>query len=73
VAPLYSVANLHVMCSIKNSKYHEKMVRPYWAGVLEDVEIDGEGYITVPRKPGLGLEIDWDYIQKHKVYESPPL
>jgi len=73
VAPLYSVANLHVMCSIKNSKYHEKMVRPYWAGVLEDVEIDRDGYITVPQKPGLGLEIDWEYINKHKTYETPPL
>ena len=73
VAPLYSVANLHVMCSIKNSKYHEKMVRPYWAGVLEDVEIDRDGYIAVPQKPGLGLEIDWEYINKHKTYETPSL
>lgn len=73
VAPLYSVANLHVMCAVKNSRYHEKMVRPYWAGVIEDVEIDKEGYIHVPQKPGLGLEIDWEYVSKHKVYETPPL
>jgi len=73
VAPLYSVGNLHVMCSVKNSRYHEKMVRPYWAGVIEDVEIDKQGYITVPQKPGLGLEIDWAYVKKNKIYETPPL
>ena len=49
------------------------MVRPYWAGVLEDVEIDRDGYIAVPQKSGLGLEIDWEYINKHKTYETPSL
>jgi L-alanine-DL-glutamate epimerase-like enolase superfamily enzyme len=72
-APLYHVANLHVACSIRNSKYHEIMVSPYTAGVVEDVNIDKDGYVTVPNKPGLGLEIDWDYINKHKIYETPPL
>ena len=74
-APLFNVANLHVMCSIRNSDYHEVMVPAEWfsAGVVEDVKIDKEGYVTLPDKPGLGLEIDWKYIDKHKIYETPPL
>jgi L-alanine-DL-glutamate epimerase-like enolase superfamily enzyme len=63
------------MCSIRNSDYHEVMVPAEWfsAGVVEDVKIDKEGYVAVPDKPGLGLEIDWKYIDKHKIYETPPL
>ena len=71
-SPLFNVANLHVMCSIKNSTYHELLVPPEWfaAGVVEDARIV-DGYIEVPNKPGLGLEIDWNYIGMHKIYETP--
>ncbi len=67
--PLSNVANLHVMCSIKNTEYHEILVPEDWfsTGVIEDVRIDKEGYVHVPQKPGLGLDIDWDYIDKHRI------
>lgn len=29
--------------------------------------MDGEGNVLIPQKPGLGLEFDWDYIEKHRV------
>ena len=73
--PLTNVANLHVMCSARNSWYHEILVPEAWfsAGVVEDVRIDKQGYVKVPDKPGLGLELDWGYINANKVYETPAL
>lgn len=28
---------------------------------------DGEGYVSVPQKPGLGFEIVWDYVENNRV------
>jgi len=28
---------------------------------------DGEGYVLVSQKPGLGFEIDWDYVDNNRV------
>jgi len=65
--PLMCVANLHVLCSIKNSDFHQILLpenQP--ACAVEPWEyIDKEGNIHAPQKPGLGLEIDWDYIRSH--------
>jgi L-alanine-DL-glutamate epimerase-like enolase superfamily enzyme len=30
-------------------------------------EIDGEGYAQPWDEPGLGIEVDWDWIEKHTV------
>ncbi len=72
-APLFNVANLHILCSIKNSKYHEVLIpaENFSAGVIEDVYLDKDGYVSPPDKPGLGLEIDWAYVNRHKIYETP--
>jgi L-alanine-DL-glutamate epimerase-like enolase superfamily enzyme len=29
--------------------------------------IDAEGYVHVPQSPGLGLDLDWDYINANRV------
>lgn len=29
--------------------------------------MDGEGNVLVPQKPGLGFELDWDYIEDNRV------
>lgn len=72
-APLFNVADLHVLCSIKNSKYHEVLIpaENFSAGVIEDLHLDKDGYVSPPNKPGLGLEIDWSYVNRHKIYETP--
>ena len=73
-SPLSNVANIHVIGSIKNCAFCEVMVpRTFSAGVIEDVQVDKEGYVHMPDKPGLGLELDWKSINAHKVYETPPL
>jgi L-alanine-DL-glutamate epimerase-like enolase superfamily enzyme len=29
--------------------------------------IDGEGYVTIPQKPGLGYDIVWEYVEEHRI------
>ncbi|MEW6034876.1 MAG: enolase C-terminal domain-like protein [Chloroflexota bacterium] len=71
VNPVLDAANLHVNCSIKNGEYFEQLVPEelFFFGVHEGIRIDREGYAHVPQGQGLGLEIDWDYINRFKVAE----
>ena len=32
--------------------------------------LDREGFVRVPRSPGLGYEIDWDYIDDHRAPDT---
>ena len=59
------IANLHVECAIKNSAFHEMFWPDIWRyGIKEAWELDNEGYLHVPQKPGLGVEIDWKSLGK---------
>ncbi len=58
-------ANLHVECAIKNCMFHEVMwPEPWDYGLKEYPVLDNEGYLHVPQKPGLGIEIDWEVLGK---------
>jgi len=63
--PICNVANLHVECASKNCEFHElrwpDVVR---FGLKEYPVLDNEGYLHVPQKPGLGVEIDWESLDK---------
>jgi hypothetical protein len=37
-----------------------------WLHELEDA-LDSEGYVYAPQRPGLGLDINFDYIEQHLV------
>lgn len=67
--PMIDVANLHCGTAIKNTTYFEQLVPRDLVtfGVVEELTIDKNGFAIVPKKPGLGLEIDWAYINKHSV------
>ncbi len=59
------IPNLHVECAIRNCTFHEMFwpeVRNY--GLKEYPVLDDEGYLHVPQKPGLGVEIDWESLGK---------
>ncbi len=30
--------------------------------------LDDQGYVSIPQAPGMGLELDWDYIYAHRVH-----
>ncbi len=69
-------ANLHFMASVRNSNYYEVVwvhpnVPDFNPPIYKNMNItrldciDKEGMLDVPMGPGLGVEYDWDYIEKH--------
>ena len=68
VLSLMDVANLHVALAIKNCRYLE-LPFPDGAtfGIKNPLEIDNEGYVQAPSDPGLGVEIDWNVINRNTV------
>ena len=62
------VANLHVALAIKNCRYLE-LPYPDGAtfGIKNPLKIDNEGYVQAPSEPGLGVDIDWNIINKNSV------
>ncbi|MBN2391495.1 MAG: mandelate racemase family protein [Anaerolineae bacterium] len=69
-------ANLHVLCAmgIPGEYYERGLLHPFvdyerfapWLNALDD-PLDDEGYVHVSQKPGLGQEINFDYINSHLV------
>jgi L-alanine-DL-glutamate epimerase-like enolase superfamily enzyme len=70
------VANLHVLCAMSTpGEYHERgLLHPFvdydtppaWLHSLGD-PMDDEGYCHISDRPGLGLEINFDYIRDNLV------
>jgi L-alanine-DL-glutamate epimerase-like enolase superfamily enzyme len=68
--------NLHVLCAmgIPGEYYERGLLHPFldyenqtpWLNEIVD-PMDGEGYVHVSQKPGLGWDINWDYIREHRV------
>lgn len=68
---IIDAANLHVIASIPNTEYFEQLVpEPLFtlAGV-DKLHIDKEGFVHVPKGPGIGARIDWDLVNRYKVCE----
>jgi L-alanine-DL-glutamate epimerase-like enolase superfamily enzyme len=71
------VGNLHALCAmgIPGEYYERGLLHPFldydrpppWLHALPD-PLDGEGYVHVSSKPGLGQEIDFDYIRAHALH-----
>ena len=64
---LLNVANLHVALSVSNGNMFPMLlpVRDFQFGLIEDLEIDPDGCIHAPKRPGLGVEIDWELLDRH--------
>lgn len=67
--PWQQAAHLHVMLAIRNCSFFEM---PFPVGIFDQgtrdvIRIDGEGYVHAPRKPGLGLDVDWDYVESRTI------
>ncbi|HCG91541.1 MAG TPA: mandelate racemase [Dehalococcoidia bacterium] len=62
---LNNVANLHVIMATPNTDFYE--VFPSTGankfGLIEDVEVNAEGMVLAPTKPGLSYDIDWDLVK----------
>jgi L-alanine-DL-glutamate epimerase-like enolase superfamily enzyme len=69
----------HCMAAMRNSNYYELgLVHPkcqnfvhapiYLDGYNDDLDaIDANGHVQVSNKPGMGLELDWNYIESHTI------
>jgi len=67
-SPLLDVANLHVACSMANCgllETHHDMFRFGMKG--DPLTPDEHGYVHLPSGPGLGVELDWNWIDDHTV------
>ena len=57
------LVNLHCCAAIKNSEFFEVLV-PYEYfnfGLKDPIKVEN-GFAHLPSKPGLGIELDWDFI-----------
>jgi L-alanine-DL-glutamate epimerase-like enolase superfamily enzyme len=67
------MANLHISCAIRNCEYFELLVpeEPFRFPMKDAYPIDNNGIAHVPKKPGIGVELDWDLIDRscvdHKI------
>jgi L-alanine-DL-glutamate epimerase-like enolase superfamily enzyme len=66
---LNNVANLHVTMAVNNCDYYE--VFPASGAnkfaLVDDIEVDDQGLVYAPEKPGLGYEIDWELVKRETV------
>ena len=68
--------NLHVLCAmgIPGHYYERGLLHPLvdyeqppgWLNEITD-PMDDEGFVHVSQEPGLGLNINWDYIESHRI------
>lgn len=66
--PLLDVANLHVACAHNNCRLMEQHHPIFRFGMKNSqLEIDAEGYMHVSEAPGLGIDLDWDWIDSHTI------
>lgn len=63
------IVNLHVSCAIRNCEYFEYFVPEddFQFPMKGKLPIDENGIIHVPKEPGVGVELDWDLINKQCV------
>ncbi|QQL50306.1 mandelate racemase/muconate lactonizing enzyme family protein [Mucilaginibacter ginkgonis] len=67
-APLLDVANLHVACATTLTRFVESHHPMFRFGIKNDpLEIKEDGCQHCPTGAGLGVEIDWDWIDNHTV------
>jgi len=69
-------AQRHLMTAIRNTNYYEMGLvhpkcpgtpRPYFRNYRDGLDaIDKDGCVYAPDGPGLGVDLDWDYIRAHR-------
>jgi L-alanine-DL-glutamate epimerase-like enolase superfamily enzyme len=67
------IARLHLNASCANAPYIEYFYDPpkftpeVFQGIIaEPIGVDPEGYLRVPEKPGLGVELNADFIERYR-------
>ena len=70
-SPLMNVANLHVLCGATNADRVGVLVPEagYEYGLRHYPRPDASGFLVPPDAPGLGVEVDRDFIERHTVFQ----
>lgn len=65
-------ANLHCLGAFKNGDFLEVLIPadPLHFGLQEYIQVDAAGLAHLPQKPGLGVDIDWDYVNGHSTFQG---
>jgi L-alanine-DL-glutamate epimerase-like enolase superfamily enzyme len=66
---LNNVANLHVTMAAPNCDYFEVLL-PHdldGFGLTESIEVDRQGLVHAPQRPGLGFDVDWELVERRTV------
>jgi L-alanine-DL-glutamate epimerase-like enolase superfamily enzyme len=67
-SPLLDVANLHVGCATRLSRFLESHHPMFRFGLKGDpLSLQPDGCQHLPTGPGLGVELEWDWIDNHTV------
>jgi len=67
---LISAANLQLLLALPNCTYYEQPV-PYEAyeyGMKNVIRTQPDGYVRAPEAPGLGVEPDWQTMEKATIH-----
>jgi L-alanine-DL-glutamate epimerase-like enolase superfamily enzyme len=69
-------AQRHVIASIRNTNYYElglvhpkapSSSAPIYTNFSDELgAVDEDGMVPIPDGPGLGVEIDWEFVKKHE-------
>jgi L-alanine-DL-glutamate epimerase-like enolase superfamily enzyme len=66
---LNNVANLHAILAMPNTELFEILLpsasQKY--GLLQDIEVDAQGFVHAPTGPGLGAQIDFDLVRRKTI------
>jgi L-alanine-DL-glutamate epimerase-like enolase superfamily enzyme len=65
-------ANLHVVGASKNCDFFEMLYPLEFYndyGVNNPLRVDSDGMVAVPQEPGIGMEIDWERLERSTVLE----
>jgi L-alanine-DL-glutamate epimerase-like enolase superfamily enzyme len=67
-SPLLDAANVHVACGAGAGRFVETHHPVYRFGLLgSPLDPDANGYVRAPDGPGLGVELDWDWIDNNTI------
>ena len=58
----------HLVSAMPNSLFLERLLlfEEVSAGVFKDAPRPKDGYLEIPDRPGLGLNLDMDFITEHE-------
>jgi galactonate dehydratase len=74
VSPIGTMASAHVCGAIPNFlvlEWHWIQRLPLWQAFVKEGEIIEKGFITLPERAGIGVEMDEDAVRKAQVANTP--